>query len=207
MAKEKLSWERLKGESAKAYNRFKIFLNLSPEERSLEKAHEIIKTEEKPTNSKKSKEVSLTAIETMSSKWCWFERAGLYDHQKILEEMKENDEDFKKTNEKFKKTFKESLDFADTLLQELMANEKGNALSTRINMFHTLMRVLDDLYKNYRLSCGRSTRISESTNEHHVDAELEVDLAGEENIYAYTTEEMERIQNITNETDDFIDKL
>lgn len=207
MAKEKLSWERLKGESAKAYNRFKIFLNLSPEERSLEKAHEIIKTEEKPTNSKKSKEVSLTAIETMSSKWCWFERAGLYDHQKILEEMKENDEDFKKTNEKFKKTFKESLDFADTLLQELMANEKGNALSTRINMFHTLMRVLDDLYKNYRLSCGRSTRITESTNEHHVDAELEVDLAGEENIYAYTTEEMERIQNITNETDDFIDKL
>lgn len=207
MAKEKLSWERLKGESAKAYNRFKIFLNLSPEERSLEKAHEIIKTEEKPTNSKKSKEVSLTAIETMSSKWCWFERAGLYDHQKILEEMKENDEDFKKTNEKFKKTFKESLDFADTLLQELMANEKGNALSTRINMFHTLMRVLDDLYKNYRLSCGRSTRISESTNEHHVDAELEVELAGEENIYEYTPEEMRRIQNIGNESDDFIDKL
>ncbi len=207
MAKEKLSWEKLKGESAKAYNRFKIFLKLSPEERSLEKAHELIKTEEKGTNSKKSKEVTLKAIQDMSSKWCWFERAGLYDHQKILEEMKENDEDFKKTNEKFKKTFKESLDFADTLLQEIMANEKGNALSTRINMFHTLMRVLDDLYKNYRLSCGRSTRISESTNEHHVDAELEVDLAGEENIYAYTAEEMERIQNITNETDDFIDKL
>ena len=123
MAKEKLSWEKLKGESAKAYNRFKIFLNLSPEERSLEKAHELIKTEEKTTNSKKSKEVTLNAIQNMSSQWCWFERAGLYDQHKILEEMKENDEDFKKTNEKFKKTFKEALDFADKLLQELMANE------------------------------------------------------------------------------------
>ena len=207
MSKEKLSWEKLKGESAKAYNRFKIFLNLSPEERSLEKAHELIKTEEKTTNSKKSKEVTLNAIQNMSSQWCWFERAGLYDQHKILEEMKENDEDFKKTNEKFKKTFKEALDFADKLLQELMANEKGNALSTRINMFHTLMKVLDDLYKNYRLSCGRSTRISESTNEHHVDADLNLEVPGEENIYEYTPEEMERIQNIENTTEDFLDKL
>lgn len=207
MGKEKLSWEKLKGESAKAYNRFKIFLNLSPEERSLEKAHEIINSEEKTTNPEKTKEVTLTAIENMSSKWCWFERAGLYDHQKIIEEIRENDEDFKKTNENFKKIFKEALDFADNLLQELMNNEKGNALSTRINMFHTLMKVLDDLYKNYRLSCGRSTRISESTNEHHVDADVEVELAGEENIYEYTPEEMERIQNISNTTEDFLDKL
>lgn len=81
------------------------------------------------------------------------------------------------------------------------------ATSTKIQMLRTLVTILDDTYKNFRLAHGRSTRISESTNEHHVDAELEVDLAGEENIYAYTAEEMRRIQNIGNESDDFIDKL
>lgn len=207
MAKEKLSWEKLKGESQKAYNRFLVFLNLPPEERSLETVHESINNEKKTTNSKKTKEVTLTAIENMSSKWCWFERAGLYDHHKLLEEIRENDEDFKETNEKFKKTFKDSLDFAEKLLQELIENAKGNALSTRINMFHTLMKVLNDLYINYRLACGRSTRISESTNQHHVDADVEVELAGEENIYEYTPEEMERIQNISNTAEDFLDKL
>ena len=207
MAKEKLSWEKQKGESAKAYNRFTIFLNLSPEERSLEKAHEIIKTEEKATNPKKKGEVTITAVNNMSSKWCWFERAALYDQHKRLEELQENDEDFKKTNKKFKETFKESLDFANDLLKELIDNHSGNALSTRINMFQSLMKVLDDLYKNYRLACGRSTRISESTNQHHVDADVEVELAGEENIYEYTPEEMERIQNISNVSEEFLDKL
>ena len=207
MSKEKLSWEKLKGESQKAYNRFQIFLRLAPEERSLEAAQEIINNQANSTKPKKSKEVTLTAIEAMSSKWCWFERAGLYDQHKLLEEMRENDEDFRKTNEKFKKTFKDSLDFADELLQELIKNVSNNALSTRINMFHTLMKVLDDLYKNYRLACGRSTSISESSNEHHVDADVDVKVPGEENIYEYTTEEMERIQNIENTTEDFIDKL
>lgn len=207
MSKEKLSWERLKGESQRAYNRFMVFLRLGPEERSLESAHEIIKTEEKGTKSKRTKEVTLKAIQDMSSKWCWFERAALHDHHKLMEEIRENDEDFRKTNEKFKKTFKNSLDFAEDLLQELITNANGNALSTRINMFHTLMKVLNDLYINYRLACGRSTRISESTNEHHVDADLEVELVGEENIYEYTPEEMERIQNIGNEQEDFTDKL
>ena len=207
MTKEKLSWERLKGESAKAYNRFKIFLNLSPEERSLEETQKILNSQKKSGKTKNSKEISIASLEQMSSKWAWFERAALHDHHKLVEEIRENDEDFRKTNEKFKKTFKNSLDFAEDLLQELIDNANGNALSTRINMFYTLMKVLNDLYINYRLACGRSTRISESTNEHHVDADLEVELVGEENIYEYTPEEMERIQNISNEQEDFTDKL
>lgn len=44
MAKEKLYWKsRLKGESQKLFNRFKIYRDLSPEERSLENVQKILK--------------------------------------------------------------------------------------------------------------------------------------------------------------------
>lgn len=205
--KEKLSWEKLKGESQKAYNRFKIFLNLPPETRSLKETQKYINSQENSGKTKKTKEVSIYALEQMSSKWCWFERAGLYDHHKILEEMKENDEDFKKTNKKFKKTFKDSLNFANNLLQELITNANNNALSTRINMFHTLMRVLDDLYKNYRLACGRSTRITESTNEHNVNADVDVTGHGEENIKEISDKELDLILSANDNNEDFLDKI
>ena len=204
--KEKPAWEKQKGESAKAYNRFLAFMELPPETRSLEETFELIKSQEKSTNSTKTKEITLQSIQKMSSKWSWFERAELYDKHLLLKEMEENEVDFNKTNKKFIEVFKRELDFASTLLDSLVANEAGNALSTRINMFNTLMNVLDGLYRNYRLACGRSTRITESSNEHRVEAEVETSVA-EENIFKYSQEEMDRIQNITNENEDFIDKL
>lgn len=207
MVKEKVSWKKLKGESQKAYDRFYEFLKLSPQERSLEQVHQILNSQKKSGKNKKTKLVSKSSIEQMSSKWCWFERAALYDQNKILEEIEENTEDFKKTNEKFKKTFKDSLNFADKLLQELIQNENDNALSTRINMFNTLMNVLDSLYKNYRLTCGRSTHISESSNDHHVESNVTTQIIGEENIYEHTDEELEKILTINDDFDDFTDEL
>lgn len=207
MAREKQSWERQKGESAKAYYRFKVFLELPPEKRSLEKALEKINSQEKSGNEEKTKLVSKASLEQMSSKWAWFERASLYDSNQILKEMEENDKDFQKTNAEFKDVFKETLSFANKLLEQLMMNVGNNALSTRINMLNTLMNVLDSLYRNYRLACGRSTKISESVNEHKVEAEVETSVA-EENIFKYTDEEMKFIQNISsNDNEDFLDKL
>ena len=204
--KEKTSWEKLKGESAKAYHRFQTFLQIAPEERTLEKTREILNSHKNSQNSRKNGKVSLAQLQQMSAKWSWMERASLYDHQKILEEIEKNDENFNKNNEKFKKIFETSLKFADDLLKNLMENPNGNALSTRINMFNTLMNVLDTLHRNYRLACGRATIIRDSNNEHHVEAEVET-IVGEENLFEYSPEEMKRIQNISNSDDDFLDKL
>ncbi len=206
MAKEKLYWKsRLKGESQKLFNRFKIYRDLSPEERSLENVRQKLNSHKSSQKNKNNKEITLAALQKNSERWSWVERAKLHDAEIELEELEKNRKDFDETNEKFKETFKKILDLANELLDEMYNGDY--ATSTKIQMLRTLVTILDDTYKNFRLAHGRSTRISESTNEHHVDAELEVDLAGEENIYAYTAEEMERIQNITNETDDFIDKL
>ena len=203
MAKEKQSWERQKGESAKAYYRFKVFLELPPEQRSLEKALKQINQNQLAEN--RGKEISLSSIKTMSTKWAWFERASLYDSNLILKEMEENNKEFNKTNKEFKKVFTETLSFANDLLKQLMENVNDNALSTRITMLNTLMNVLDALYRNYRLACGRSTRITESTVDANVDANVEV--IGEENIHDLSEEDLELILSANDEAEDFTDNL
>jgi len=203
MVKEKQSWERQKGESAKAYYRFKVFLELPPDKRTLENALAEINKNQQESGS--TKEVSLSSIKTMSTKWSWMERAALYDSSQILKEMEENDKEFKKTNKDFIKVFKESLSFADDLLQQLIDNVNDNALSTRINMFNTLMNVLDTLYRNYRLACGRSTQIRETTVDASVEADVEV--VGESNIHELTEDDLELILSANDNAEDFTDNL
>ena len=138
----------------------------------------------------------------MSTKWCWFERAGLYDHHLQLQEMEEEAASFRKNNQIFKDVFIKSLEFAEELLEKLIKNENDNALSTRINMFNTLMNVLDSLYRNYRLSSGRSTSISEST----VDANVGIDaVIGEENIHVLSEEDLDLILSTADEDEEFTD--
>jgi len=206
MAKEKQSWERQKGESAKAYYRFKVFLELPPEQRSIEAVLTEINSQDNSANGEKTKKVSKNSLEQMSSKWAWFERAALYDSNQVLKEMEENDKEFKKTNKDFIKVFKESLSFADDLLQQLIANVNDNALSTRINMFNNLMNVLDTLYRNYRLACGRSTQIRETSVDANVDANVET-LIGEENIHELTEDDLELILSANDNAEDFTDNL
>ena len=197
---------KTKGESAKAYNRFLTFLELPPEKRTLNNALDLINQTE--PNTENNKKISLSSLKHMSTKWCWFERAALYDHHLQLQEMEDDIADFKKNNKIFKDVFIESLNFANELLQQLIANVNDNALSTRISMFNTLMKVLDSLYRNYRLSCGRSTHISESTVDANVDAT--VDTIGEENIHTLSLEELDLILSQNDdmeEVDDFTDKL
>lgn len=200
MVKEKQSWQRQKGESAKAYNRFQVFLKLAPEQRTLEKALQQINQNQLDEGN--NKQISLSSIKTMSTKWCWFERAGLYDHHLQLQEMEEEAASFRKNNQIFKDVFIKSLEFAEELLEKLIANENDNALSTRINMFNTLMNVLDSLYRNYRLSSGRSTSISEST----VDANVGIDaVIGEENIHVLSEEDLDLILSTADEDEEFTD--
>ncbi len=206
MAKKKLYWKsRLKGESKKLFNRFKIYRDLSPEERTLENVQKILKKDKSGQKNNNNKEIPLSTLQSNSAKWCWVERAKLHDTELELEELEKDRKDFDETNAKFKETFKKILDLANELLDEMYHGEY--ATSTKIQMLRTLVTTLDDTYKNFRLANGRSTRISESTNQHHVDADVEVELAGEENIYEYTPEEMERIQNISNVSEEFLDKL
>ena len=200
MVKEKQSWQRQKGESAKAYNRFQVFLKLAPEQRTLEKALQQINQNQLDEGN--NKQISLSSIKTMSTKWCWFERAGLYDHHLQLQEMEEEAASFRKNNQIFKDVFVKSLEFAEELLEKLIKNENDNALSTRINMFNTLMNVLDSLYRNYRLSSGRSTSISEST----VDANVGIDaVIGEENIHVLSEEDLDLILSTADEDEEFTD--
>ena len=207
MKKETKSWKRrMKGESFKLFERFKIYRDLPPTRRSLNAVKKILESDKSGKNSDKNPIVSLSTLENNSSKWFWKERVELHDAEKILEELHENDEDFKETTEKFKKLFKKMLDFADNLLIRIMNNESEYALTTIMKLFKDLVESMAVLHKEYRLACGRST----TNNNNNLSGEVEVNnniKPGEENIYEYTPEEMERIQNIGNETEDFTDKL
>ena len=93
------AWERQKWESASSYNRFKIYLDLPPEQRTLMKVHE--KLEKICKNSKENDKIpTLSAIESNSVNWKWSERARLYDAHEQLKESLKYEKEFTKENKK-----------------------------------------------------------------------------------------------------------
>jgi len=61
------------------------------------------------------------------------------------------------------------------------------------------------LYRNYRLACGRSTQIRETTVDASVEAD--VDIVGEENIHELTQDDLELILSANDDAEDFTDNL
>ncbi len=197
----------MKGESDKVHHRFEVFNG--PGERDYKKTADILNEEKSQRSQNKTPQRKITeeALRKNAERWLWNERCSLDDANKILKDAEELDENFRKTNKKIIQLLEELIDFLADKLQSIYINADNYATSTQMNVLSNAMNILDKAIYNYRLSCGRSTDNKEL--KHQGELELSGNV-GKENIFVYSAEEMERIQNIQemdDETQKFLDEL
>ena len=191
------AWDRQKGESAKAYERFKIYLNLPPEQRSLKKVHE--KLGKLSVNStQNSKTPTLRTLENNSADWKWVDRVRLYDAHEQLKEIQKYEEDFTKNNKKLINLLKDLLDYCDTSLKEIMDNNAEYALTTRLSLISTLMGVIDRANYNIRTCFGKPAKY---TDKLEVDLDNQVSMKDEINIFKKTDKELEELLSVNDDFD------
>ena len=212
MVKNVEAWEQQPHESSKAYERFKIYLSLPRNERNYAKVHEnltkiVQKTQENSGNREKNNKIpSVNAIEQMASKWNWVERVRLYDMNQDFEEQLAQAEEFEEENTKWKKLWQKMLDFANKLLVQVMENNDEYKLTTQMSLFNSIVSLLDKLHRNFRLSYGRSTSITEQTGT--LENEITInDEENAENIQTINDKELEELLTINDEEEQFTDKL
>lgn len=179
------SWQkRMKGESSKMYDRFREFLKIPPRSRSLKELEKRLNNKESIKNGTE-KPIPLGTLEQNSSKWFWKERAKLHDIEKAIQDEENSETEYAETNNKVKNRLVEMLDFAHDLFYKIKENDNDYALTTIVKLFKDLTDIIDKLYLDYRLACGRSTNnnYNENKNETKIDLlaqlELESDISVE----------------------------
>lgn len=179
------SWQkRMKGESSKMYARFREFLKIPPNKRSLSELEKRLNCQESVKNGTE-KPIPLGTLEQNSSKWFWKERAKLHDVEKAIQDEEDSENEYSETNKKVKERLIDMLEFAHELFQQIKENDNEYALTTIVKLFNEITFIIDRLYLDYRLACGRSTNnnYNENKNETKLDLlaqlDLEVDLPKE----------------------------
>lgn len=191
------AWDRQKGESAKAYERFKIYLYLPPGQRSLKKVHE--KLGKLSVNSTQNNKIpTLRTLENNSADWKWVDRVRLYDAHEQLKEIQKYEEDFTKNNKKLINLLESLLDYCDESLTEIMDNNADYALTTRLSLISTLMGVIDRANYNIRTCFGKPAKY---TDKLEVDLDNQVSMKDEINIFKKTDKELEELLSVNDDFD------
>ena len=190
--------DRQKGESAKAYERFKIYLNLPPEERSLKKVHE--KFGESSVNSAQNNKIpTLRTIEKTSATWKWVERAVLYDASQQLKEAQKYEAEFTRENKTIINLIEDIIDYCSRLLESIKNNDSGYALSTQIGLLSTLMGIIDRANDNIRTCYGKPAKYNDK---YDVDLDNKLSVKEDEpNIFKKTDKELEEILTVNDDFD------
>jgi hypothetical protein len=200
--------KKMKGESDKMYHRYEVHRDLGPN-RSYKKTAKILNDEISQNSQKGSSDKKITeeTLRKTAEKWFWNERCGLHDANEIYKEALEQDADFRETNQQIITILKNIIDFLEEKFESIFRNDDNYAATTQVRLLSDAVGILDRTIYNYRLSCGKSTDNKEL--KHQGELELSGNV-GKENIFVYSAEEMERIQNIQemdDETQKFLDEL
>lgn len=169
-------WERQKGERDVSYIYFIIYLKeLKHPPKKLQDVINYIESlaPEGTLRHYKDNLIEVPTIDQLkkfSTKWKWQERETAYVNHinKIDEEARS--QKYQESNNSIVDSFEKDLQDWDKLSKEL---EKSDySLSTRTHLKLDIQKGKDIAYKNYRLGNGRSISITESNNEHKVEAEV-----------------------------------
>lgn len=183
------AWERQKGESERVYNRFKIYLDLPPEQRNYPKVRE--KLEEIGGNSDETNKIpTLSTIESNASSWRWVERARLYDAQQQLKESLKYEKEFTKENKKIINLIKKLINFCEDILEDIINNNNDYALTTRLSLLSTLMGIIDRANFNIRTCYGKPAKYNDEVN---VNSKSEVSLKENPNVMNKSDKELEEL--------------
>ena len=134
-------------------------------------------------------------------RWKWKECS-----KKFTEDMLEEDDllfTYRKSNSKHIPKLMKERDELFVELQYLRTSAFFETADEKEKAIQRAVKNLKDVQIMLRLLLGLSTSNS------NVDANMEakVETVGQDNIFSYSAEEMERIQNISNDNEDFLDKL
>lgn len=183
------AWERQKGESEKVYERFKIYLDLPPEQRTSKKVHEkLVKNSE---NSSQNNEIpSKNTIVNNSVQWRWSERARLYDAHEQLKESLKYEKEFTKENKKIINLIKKLINYCEDVLDDIINNNNDYALTTRLSLLSTLMGIIDRANFNIRTCYGKPAKYNDELN---VNSKNEVSLKENKNVMNKSDKELEEL--------------
>lgn len=183
------AWERQKGESERVYNRFKIYLDLPPEQRNYPKVRE--KLEEIGGNSDETNKIpTLSTIESNASSWRWVERARLYDAQQQLKESLKYEKEFTKENKKIINLIKKLINYCEDVLDDIINNNNDYALTTRLSLLSTLMGIIDRANFNIRTCYGKPAKYNDELD---INSKSEVSLKENPNVMNKSDKELEEL--------------
>lgn len=199
----KNSWDKpLPEESNIMFQRYLLYRNLPPENRTVKEVWEIIKKQN--TTSKTNKRtITYNQLQSVCTRNCWVQRAELYDYHQHLKEVKKNEKDFQEQSQNAKKIFKKVMSWADTIVDEIDKSEY--ALTSKIRMMQDLTNTASKAHEQFRLACGKST--NNNFNDNKFSGQVALEMVGEENIHELSDEDLDLILSANEEDGDFTDQL
>ncbi|MBQ2173533.1 MAG: hypothetical protein II453_00185 [Alphaproteobacteria bacterium] len=149
-------YEPLPNERQDSFEKFIIYRNLPPHERSLTKAAEQIAMNKDEQSVKKLK----TSLGNLCTKWCWVERVKIYDADQQLKIIKKRSTTFDQLSNILLDNVEGLIKYANNLLGEVIKNPvKDNgepySLITRIKMSKDVSALLKEAHELLCNLCGR----------------------------------------------------
>ena len=159
MIKGKLScYEALPRETQESFNKFVVYRDLRPHERSITKVAEIL---EGTQNLKKTRD----ALNRLCTKWCWVERVKIYDADQQLKLAKKRESTFDGMSDVLLGNIEGLIKYANNLLGEVIErpykdNGEKYSLVTRIKMTKDVSNLLKEAHELLCNLCGRPSTYS-----------------------------------------------
>lgn len=202
MAKGKLScYEALPRETQESFNKFVMYRDLKPHERSITKVAEIISKDTQ--NLKKTRD----ALHRLCTKWCWVERVRIYDADQQLKLAKKREDTFDGMSDVLLGNIEGLIKYANNLLGEVIErpykdNGEKYSLVTRIKMTKDVSNLLKEAHELLCNLCGRPSTYSSFEFDGLIDVNAEIveDIPFEEEMEKYV-DFFKQIEQPTESTD------
>lgn len=160
MSKKKLScYEPLSREPQDSYNKFLVYRDLKPYERSLSKVAE------KLTDDNQKQKKLNNSLKQLCSKWCWVDRCKIYDADQQLKLAKKRETNFDELSNVLLDNVEGLIKYANNLLGQIIKNpvkENGEeySLVTKIKMTKDVSSLLKEAHELLCNLCGRPSSYS-----------------------------------------------
>ena len=166
-------YDALPRETQESFNKFVLYRDLKPHERSLGKVADMLNVNGNAQNRKKL----LTSLGNLCTKWCWVERVKIYDADQQLKLAKKRESTFDGMSDVLLGNIEGLIKYANNLLGEVIErpykdNGEKYSLVTRIKMTKDVSNLLKEAHELLCNLCGRPSTYSS----------LELDQKGELNL-------------------------
>jgi hypothetical protein len=155
--KDNLScYEPFPREPPKSFEKFLMYRDLPPHERSTRKVAEHYAVGKTPSEFKKIH----SSIQKLCTKWCWVDRCHLFDADRQLELAQKKDAKFDELSDVMLKNVDGLIKYANNLLTEVIKSPLKNdgeeySLMSRIQMSRDVTSLLNSSHELLCNLCGR----------------------------------------------------